>query len=91
MSSGKEVGEEMVLSIKTVTWQKDSHSLFDYEFNKNVVQGTFEYDLAPKFLYMFRNNASNPPPTQPATSASTPQTNSSIASWQDTNSWAACS
>ena len=47
-----------MLSIKTVTWQKDSHSLFDYEFNKNVVQATFDYDLAPKYLYMFRNNSS---------------------------------
>lgn len=47
-----------MLSIKTVTWQKDSHSLFDYEFNKNVVQATFDYDLTPKYLYMFRNNSS---------------------------------
>jgi hypothetical protein len=33
--------EEPFLSMKTVTWQKDSHSLFDYEFNKNVVQNIF--------------------------------------------------
>ena len=26
----KETGEEYILSLKTVTWQKDSHSLFDY-------------------------------------------------------------
>lgn len=64
-----------MLSIKTVTWQKDSHSLFDYEFNKNVVQGTFDYDLTPKFLYMFRNNASKHYPTQPAISASKSPTN----------------
>lgn len=69
-----------MLSIKTVTWQKDSHSLFDYEFNKNVVQGTFECDLTPKFLYMFRNNASNPSIIQPAKSASSRQRNCSIAS-----------
>lgn len=25
------------LHIKTVTWQKDSHLLFDYEFTKNVI------------------------------------------------------
>lgn len=49
-----------MLSIKTVTWQKDSHSLFDYEFNKNVVQATFDYDLTPKYIYMFRNNSSTP-------------------------------
>jgi hypothetical protein len=61
MSSSKELPEEGVLSIKTVTWQKDSHSLFDYEFNKNVVQATFDYDLAPKFIYMFRNNSSTCP------------------------------
>lgn len=58
MSSSKELADDSILSIKTVTWQKDSHSLFDYEFNKNVVQGTFEYDLTPKYLYMFRNNSS---------------------------------
>ena len=57
MSNSKE-NEECMLSIKTVTWQKDSHSLFDYEFNKNVVQTTFHYDLTPKYLYMFRNNSS---------------------------------
>ena len=42
MSTGnKEGGDEFILSLKTVTWQKDSHSLFDYEFNKNVIQNTF--------------------------------------------------
>lgn len=48
-----------MLSIKTVTWQKDSHSLFDYEFNKNVVQNTYEFSLTAKYIYMFRNNSSN--------------------------------
>lgn len=67
-----------MLSIKTVTWQKDSHSLFDYEFNKNVVHGTFDYDLTPKFLYMFRNNASKPYPIQPVISASKSQKSLSI-------------
>lgn len=28
---------EYRLIIKTVTWQKDSHSLFDYEYNKIVI------------------------------------------------------
>lgn len=74
-----------MLSIKTVTWQKDSHSLFDYEFNKNVVQGTFEHDLTPKFLYMFRNNASKPDPIQPAISASKSPRSSSTVSWQAIN------
>jgi hypothetical protein len=79
MSSSKDLPEESMLSIKTVTWQKDSHSLFDYEFNKNVVQGTFEYDLSPKFLYIFRNNASTAPTTQTARSTSSPASSWSTA------------
>ena len=56
--------------MKTITWQKDSHSLFDYEFNKNVVQNTFEFSLANKYVYIFRNNTSNYVFTQPAKSVS---------------------
>lgn len=44
--------------MKAITWQKDSHSLFDYEFNKNVVQNTFDFPLEAKFIYIFRNNTS---------------------------------
>ncbi len=57
-TSSKEIGDEYILSLKTVTWQKDSHSLFDYEFNKNVIQNTFEFPLAPKYVYIYRNNTS---------------------------------
>lgn len=60
-----ELTEEYVLSLKTVTWQKDSHSLFDYEFNKNVIQNTFDFLLEPKFVYMYRNNTSNSSFIQP--------------------------
>ena len=68
--------EEFQLSMKTITWQKDSHSLFDYEFNKNVVQNTFEFSLANKYVYIFRNNSSKHTPKQPAKSASRKATNS---------------
>jgi len=54
----KEGNDEYILSLKTVTWQKDSHSLFDYEFNKNVIQNTFEFPLTPKYVYIYRNNTS---------------------------------
>jgi len=58
-TSMKDIPEEFILSLKTVTWQKDSHSLFDYEFNKNVIQNTFDFALSPKFVYIYRNNQSN--------------------------------
>lgn len=57
-TSNKELPDEYILSLKTVTWQKDSHSLFDYEFNKNVIQNTFEFALSSKFVYIYRNNTS---------------------------------
>ncbi len=50
--------EESVVYMKSVTWQKDSHSLFDYEFNKNVIQDTFEFTLLHKFVFIYRNNSS---------------------------------
>jgi hypothetical protein len=46
------------LLIKTVTWQKESHSLFDYESNKNIISGGLTLSLANKYVYMFRNNES---------------------------------
>ena len=27
-----------ILIVKTVTWTKDTYSLFDYEFTKNIVK-----------------------------------------------------
>lgn len=54
----KNLNEDYSLLIKTVTWQKDSHSLFDYESNKNVTSGAHALSLANKYVYMFRNNES---------------------------------
>lgn len=72
MSVGKEQQqEEYVLSMKTVTWQKDSHSLFDYEFNKNVIQNTVEFPLSLKCSFIYRNHQGTPLPIQPAKSPST--------------------
>ena len=71
----KETGEEYILSLKTVTWQKDSHSLFDYEFNKNVIQNTFEFPLTAKYVYIYRNNTSTSPSTQLPRSPSLSTTN----------------
>ena len=52
----KHLNDDYSLLIKTVTWQKDSHSLFDYESNKNVTSGGLAMGLANKYVYMFRNN-----------------------------------
>ena len=73
-TSNKEIAEEFILSLKTVTWQKDSHSLFDYEFNKNVIQNTFEFPLTNKYVYIYRNNSSTSLPIQhpKSPSSSTP-------------------
>jgi hypothetical protein len=80
MSVGKEQQqEEYVLSMKTVTWQKDSHSLFDYEFNKNVIQNTVEFVLSLKCAFIYRNHQGTPSPIQPAKSPSTKPTPSSPA------------
>ena len=56
--SGVEQKDEPILHMKAVTWLKDSHSLFDYEFNKNVNQETFDFALSNKFVFMYRNNKS---------------------------------
>ena len=69
-TSIKEGNDEYILSLKTVTWQKDSHSLFDYEFNKNVIQNTFEFPLTPKYVYIYRNNTSKYGTMQPRKSPS---------------------
>lgn len=58
MSVGKDQDCEYVVSMKTVTWQKDSHSLFDYEFNKNVIQNTNEFAITNKYSYIYRNHQS---------------------------------
>jgi hypothetical protein len=66
MTTSNNLGnDEYILSLKTVTWQKDSHSLFDYEFNKNVIQNTFEFPLTPKYVYIYRNNSSTSLSSQP--------------------------
>ena len=61
---------EYCLMIKTVTWQKDSHSLFDYEYNKIVIQTQEAYDLEEKFMFIYRNNSSNSPLIQTPKSSS---------------------
>jgi hypothetical protein len=53
-----------VLSVKTVTWQKDSHSLFDYEYNKSVLQNTENFPLKFSYYYIYRNNDSMSHSTQ---------------------------
>lgn len=62
MSLGKDQDCEYVVSMKTVTWQKDSHSLFDYEFNKNVIQNTNEFPITNKYSYIYRNHQSKQHP-----------------------------
>ena len=47
---------ESFLHIRAVTWLKDSHSLFDYEFNSNVNQEAFDIALTNKFVFLYRNN-----------------------------------
>lgn len=47
---------ENYLRIRAVTWLKDSHSLFDYEFNNNVSQEAFDLSLNDKFVFLYRNN-----------------------------------
>jgi hypothetical protein len=55
MNATKASSENM-LSMKAITWQKESHSLFDYESNKNVNQDLFTFTLTPKYIYIYRNN-----------------------------------
>jgi hypothetical protein len=58
MTTSIQGNDEYILTMKTVTWQKDSHSLFDYEFNKNVIQNTIDFPLINKYIYIYRNNQS---------------------------------
>ena len=46
------------LLVKTVTWTKDTHSLFDYEFTKNINKNEMKIVLQPGFIFMYRDNAS---------------------------------
>ena len=51
-------GSKQVLQVKTVTWMKDTHSLFDYEFTKNITKDEMKILLNPGFIFMYRNNPS---------------------------------
>lgn len=42
-----------MLCIKSITWYKDSHSLFDYESSK-VVSTSFNFPLTAKAITIFR-------------------------------------
>lgn len=42
-----------ILSVKTSTWYKDSHSLYDYESNK-ITQQTCEFPINEKSIAVFR-------------------------------------
>lgn len=42
-----------MLSVKSITWYKDSHSLFDYESNK-INTNTFAFPVATKQVALYR-------------------------------------
>ena len=58
MTTESGIKDETFVHMKTVTWMKDSHSLFDYEFNKNIAQTNFDIKILPKFVFIYRNNTS---------------------------------
>lgn len=43
----------VVLSVKSITWYKDSHSLFDYESNK-INANAFSFPLSAKSIALYR-------------------------------------
>jgi hypothetical protein len=45
------------LHVKSITWYKDSHSLFDYESTK-VVASSFDFDLKSKNISIYRKRDS---------------------------------
>ncbi len=45
------------LHLKTITWYKDSHSLFDYESSK-VVSGSFDFQSSQKTICVYRKRDS---------------------------------
>ena len=47
-----------VLSMRAVTWYKDSHSLFDYESNK-ISEANFDLLLPDKHIGIFRKKNCN--------------------------------
>lgn len=47
-----------ILLVKAVTWKKDTHSLFDYQFTKNIEKDEIKVSLQPGFIFMYRNNES---------------------------------
>jgi hypothetical protein len=42
-----------MLSVKSITWYKDSHSLFDYESNK-INTNAFTFPVATKHVALYR-------------------------------------
>lgn len=55
-----------VLHMKSVTWYKDSHSLFDYESTK-ISSASFTFPLSTKEVTLYRKRAGNSLLTQPST------------------------
>ena len=46
--------------IKSITWLKDSHSLFDYDCVKNTVKNEPKVPLIPStYVFLYRNNATS--------------------------------
>jgi hypothetical protein len=44
------------LLLKTVTLTKETQSIFDYEFKKNIKRSERKLELIPSFIFIFRHN-----------------------------------
>lgn len=53
------------LCVKSTTWYKDSHSLFDYESSK-ISSDVFSVGLKTRTVTLYRNRTCTAPLTQPA-------------------------
>ena len=61
LSKGKERGFK--LKLKSTTWYKDSHSLYDYESSK-ITEDKYEFDAATKGINFYRKKNSKLSMTQ---------------------------
>lgn len=55
-SAKQQPAEPTHISINILTWLKDSHSLFDYDFTKNIKTTDEMIPLFPSYVFFYRDN-----------------------------------